>query len=314
MGAPVKNIDAAEDPTAEALLDSLKSIAPAERRKHASVYNYWLTIRGERQFPPIRDLDPLEISDAGPFSVLLEMIGGGEDADIRHIGQAIKGDTKFEKVGEALAPSLLSCIAQRLPIVSACREAFAFEDEYEGPDGKTKCWVTLLPFSATGTWIDYVYGFVSLDPSPDGVAEEEPEAVEEAPEAVEDAPETVEVADPVEEAVEVAEAVEAELEVAEEPAHPRFRNASSRRHRRRRSRSPSLSLSPSPSPHRQRRRRRKPDSPPSCSRASPASVASMAEVRRSSRSFRSFRSKRKSRLSKRSQTTSPSSRLSRRKR
>ena len=103
MGAPVTNIEAAEDPSAEALLSSLKTIAPAERRKHASVYNYWLTIRGDRQFPPIRDLDPLEISDAGPFSVLLEMIGGGEDADIRHIGQAIKGDATFEKVGEACA-------------------------------------------------------------------------------------------------------------------------------------------------------------------------------------------------------------------
>ena len=128
MGAPVKNIEAAEDPSASALLDSLKTIAAAERRKHASVYNYWLTIRGDKQFPPIRDLDPLEISDAGPFSVLLEMIGGGEDADIRHIGQAIKGDDSFEKVGEAIAPSLLACIASRLPIVSACREAFAFED------------------------------------------------------------------------------------------------------------------------------------------------------------------------------------------
>ena len=208
MGAPVKNIEAAEDPSASALLDSLKTIAPAERRKHASVYNYWLTIRGEKQFPPIRDLDPLEISDAGPFSVLLEMIGGGEDADIRHIGQAIKGDTSFEKVGEAIAPSLLACIASRLPIVSACREAFAFEDEYEGADGKVRCWVTLLPFSATGTWIDYVYGFVSLDPSPDGVAES-PEPAEEAAAVVE------EVAAPAE-----VELFAEESEVAEELAQP----------------------------------------------------------------------------------------------
>ena len=210
MGAPVTGMEAAEDPTAEALLDSLKTIAAAERRKHASVYNYWLTIRGDKPFPPIRDLDPLEISDAGPFSVLLEMIGGGEDADIRHVGQAIKGDANVEKVGEASAPSLLSCIATRLPIVSACREAFAFEDEFEGPEGKTRCWVTLLPFSATGTWIDYVYGFVSLDPPPGGV-EEEPEVVEKVPEAVEEVPEAVEDA---------PEPVEAGPEVAEEPGQP----------------------------------------------------------------------------------------------
>ena len=175
MGVPVPEMEAAEDATAAALLDSLKTIAAAERRKHASVFNYWLSIRGNRQFPPIRDLDPLEISDAGPFSVLLEMIGGGEDATIRHLGQAIKAGIEVEKIGEAPNPSLLSCIAGKLPIVAACRQAFAFEDEFATANGTARCWVTLLPFSANGTWIDYVYGFVSLDPAP--------EAVEEAPEA-----------------------------------------------------------------------------------------------------------------------------------
>ena len=47
-------------------------------------------------------------------------------------------------------------------MVAATRDAFAFEDQFETDDGKVRCWVTLLPFSATGTWIDYVYGFVSL--------------------------------------------------------------------------------------------------------------------------------------------------------
>ena len=164
MGAPVPQMNPAEDASAEALLSSLRTIAAAERRKHASVFNYWLSIRRDRQFPPIRDLDPLEISDAGPYSLLLEMIGGGEDAEIRHIGHAIKNGIDVAKIGEAPNPSLLSCVASRLPVVAACREAFAFEDKFETPEGKVRCWVTLLPFSATGTWIDYVYGFVSLDP------------------------------------------------------------------------------------------------------------------------------------------------------
>ena len=177
MGAPVPEMNAAEDPTAEALLSSLRTIAAAERRKHASVFNYWLAIRQNREFPPIRDLDPLEISDAGPFSVLLEMIGA-EDADVRHIGQAIKGDVEVAKLSDAPNPSVLSCIAKRIPVVAACRQAFAFEDEFKGPNGKTRCWVTLLPFSATGTWIDYVYGFVSLDPAPAAFAEDVDEAAE----------------------------------------------------------------------------------------------------------------------------------------
>jgi hypothetical protein len=170
MGVPIPEMNAADEAPAEALLSSLRTIAAAERRKHASVFNYWLSIRQNREFPPIRDLDPLEISDAGPFSVLLEMIGA-EDADIRHIGQAIKGDIDVTKLSDAPNPSVLSCIAKRIPVVAACRQAFAFEDEFKGPDGKVRCWVTLLPFSATGTWIDYVYGFVSVDPAPDAVEE-----------------------------------------------------------------------------------------------------------------------------------------------
>jgi hypothetical protein len=184
MGAPAPEMNTdmhADDSSAEVFTGALRTISPPEPRKHASVYNYWLSIKRDRQFPPIRDLDPLEISDAGPFSLLLEMVGGGEDAGIRHIGHAIQNGPKVEKVGEAPNPSLLSCIAARLPVVAGCRDAFAFEDEFETADGKTRCWVTLLPFSATGSWIDYVYGFVTLDT---GTAEAEAprEALEEAAE------------------------------------------------------------------------------------------------------------------------------------
>ena len=215
MGAHVPEMEPAGEASAEALLDSLKTITAAERRKHATVFNYWHSIRGNRQFPPIRDLDPLEISDAGPFSLLLEMIGGGEDAEIRHLGQSIKTGEAVERVGQAANPSLLACIHAKLPIVAACRQAFAFEDEYDGPNGTVRCWVTLLPFSATGTWIDYVYGYVSLDPSPDG-ADAVAEPIEDAPGTIDEAPEAAEMEE-TEEAVEEVVA-EPEPEVEPEPA------------------------------------------------------------------------------------------------
>ena len=214
MGVPVPELNADDEPATEGLLGSLRTISAPERRKHASVYNYWLSIKRDRQFPPIRDLDPLEISDAGPFNLLLEMIGGGEDAEIRHIGQAIKGGIDAEKVGDAPNPSLLSCIATRLPVVAGCRDAFAFEDEFETADGKRRCWVTLLPFSATGTWIDYVYGFVSLDGAQCSV-EEAPDAAEQPEEAeaqVED--EVAEVAAEPEELPPVEEQDETIMEIA----------------------------------------------------------------------------------------------------
>ena len=192
MGAPIKEMNATDETSVEALLTSLRTIDPAERRKHASVFNYWLSIRGNRQFPAIRDLDPLEISDAGPFSVLMEMIGGGEDAEIRHLGQAIKAGVEASRISDVPAPSLLSCIHAKLPIVAACRQAFAFEDEFATNDGVRRCWVTLLPLSASGTWIDFVYAFVSLDGAT-GVAGETAEAAADAPEAPEQAAEPLKV-------------------------------------------------------------------------------------------------------------------------
>ena len=181
MGAPVPKVEAVDNSTAEALLSPLEGMAAAERRKHASVFNYWLSIKGDRQFPPIRDLDPLEISDAGPWSLLLEMIGAGENAVIRHLGQAIKLGVEAETIARATDPSLLACIHARLPQVASSMQALAFEDSFETKDGSTRCWVTLLPFSASGTWIDYVYGFVSLDTGEAAqAAAEPPEEVQQA--------------------------------------------------------------------------------------------------------------------------------------
>jgi hypothetical protein len=215
MGVPVPEMtpEAVDEASAETLLSSLRTIAAAERRKHASVYNYWLSIRGNREFPPIHDLDPLEISDAGAFSILLEMIGGGEDAEIRHLGRAISGGLTVENVSEAPNPSLLSCIATRLPVVAACRDAFAFEDEFETKDGKTRCWVSLLPFSATGTWIDFVYGFVSLDPG--SVAGQSPEAEVPTIEGAEQREVTVE--EPVAEETKVGAEEIAEPDTSQQP-------------------------------------------------------------------------------------------------
>jgi hypothetical protein len=198
----------------------LRTIAAPERRKHASVYNYWLTIRGSRDFPPMHDLDPLEISDASAFSVLLEMIGGGEDAEIRHVGRAIGSGIAPDKISQAPNPSLLSCIATRLPVVAACRDAFAFEDEFETADGKTRCWVTLLPFSATGSWIDFVYGFVTLGRQLTTEAETETNAEPETPASLSDVLELADrlAADHL--VVEQEEAVEAAPEIGETIEEP----------------------------------------------------------------------------------------------
>ena len=202
MGAPVTGIEAGERAvSADALFSSFKTIGDQERSRHSAVYDYWLGIRGDREFPSIRDLDPLQISDAGPCSLLLELIGGGEDAEIRHVGDTLKPEVAVERMVDAARSSLLSCIAGKLAIVAISRDALAFEDEFTSEAGAARCRVTLLPFSSTGPWVDYVYGFVTSESVPIEV-EEAPEPVVEE---VEEQPEGV--ADNVEEAPEAAATV-----------------------------------------------------------------------------------------------------------
>ena len=232
MGAPAQGLEAADQPAAETLLDAFKTISAAERRKHASVLNYWLSIRGDKEFPPLHDLDPLEISDAGGNSILLELISGGHDAEIRHLGESLRFEDKVERIIDAPNPSMLACIAKKLPIVAISRDFLAFEDEYEGPDGPVRCSATLLPLSAGGAWVDYVYALVTVDgataksaksqkkPKADEIESVEVAIVKEAPAA-----ETVEkpvaeepvAQEPVAEEVEAPEAVEEAAPVDEKP-------------------------------------------------------------------------------------------------
>jgi hypothetical protein len=227
MGAPVSSAKSADQPAAETLLTAFKTINAAERRKHASVLNYWLSIRGDKEFPPLHDLDPLELSDAGPNSILLELISGGHDAEVRHLGEGLVGEERVERIIDAPSPSILACIAKKLPIVAISRDFLAFEDEYEGDDGQTRCWVTLLPLSAGGAWVDYVYALVSAD-SPAAKAaskksskkpEPEPEEIEEAAAEEIEEPVAEEAEAPVEELPEESEAVLEEPE-AQESAKP----------------------------------------------------------------------------------------------
>jgi outer membrane biosynthesis protein TonB len=163
MGAPGAGMKAAEQSSAETLLTAFRTIDASERQKHADVLNYWLSIRGDKEFPPLHDLDPLKISEAGPCSVLLELISGGHDAEIRHLGEGLRAEGWPEQIMDAANPSILASIAKKLPIVAISRDFLAFEDEYSAADGATRCWVTLLPLSGGGAWVDYVYALVSFE-------------------------------------------------------------------------------------------------------------------------------------------------------
>src|SRR5438874_7488885 len=122
MGAPDSGMQAAERPEADTLLSAFRTIASVERGRHARVLNYWLSIRGDKEFPPLHDLDPLELSDAGPTSILLELISGGHDAEIRHLGEGLRAEGWPEQIMDAANPSILATIDKKLPLVAISRE------------------------------------------------------------------------------------------------------------------------------------------------------------------------------------------------
>jgi hypothetical protein len=221
MGAPGSDMQAAEQPDADSLLGALKTIKAADRARHAGVLNYWLSIRGDKEFPSLHDLDPLQLSDAAPCSILLELISGGHDAEIRHIGEALKAHGVAERMIDAPRPSILASIAAKLPIVAISRDYLAFEDEWPATDGTTRCWVTLLPLSAGGAWVDYVYALVSVE-TVQAKAAKSAKTVEASPEvaeSIEEAPAEAEVVTeeaPVEAEV-VAEEAPVEAEAVADP-------------------------------------------------------------------------------------------------
>src|SRR5260221_10612874 len=216
MGAPSWGRQTGDQAWAGALLGASKTIKASGGRKPAGVLNFWLSIRGDKEFPPLHDFDLLELSDAGPNSALLELISGGHDAEIRHLGEALRGGQDWpERIMDAPTPSILGCIAKKLPIVAISRDFLAFEDEFSDDAGATSVWITLLPLSAGGAWVDYVYALVSLEgtPAKGAKAAEKPKAQAKA-EVVEEP--VAEVEEPVAE----VEELEARVETLAEEAEP----------------------------------------------------------------------------------------------
>ena len=52
------------------------SIGADERRMHVRAYNYWCSLLEGRDYPSIEDLEPGNIEDFGPHSVLLDFTEG----------------------------------------------------------------------------------------------------------------------------------------------------------------------------------------------------------------------------------------------
>ena len=80
-----------EEPTMEAPPE----IGVDERRMHVRAYNYWVSLLDGRAYPSIRDLEPQNIDDFGPHSVLLDFTGGSDNPGISFIGRALREECEL---------------------------------------------------------------------------------------------------------------------------------------------------------------------------------------------------------------------------
>ena len=152
---------AAPEPQSSPALD----IGSDERRMHVRAYNYWCSLLDGRDFPSIQDLDPREIEDFGPHSVIVDLTGKLNDPATPFVGQAIKdeiGVEEIETISDVPGRSLLSRLTDHHFQIIATRAPVGFEAEFVNQRGHDICYRgILMPFSSDGDLIDFVYGVIN---------------------------------------------------------------------------------------------------------------------------------------------------------
>ena len=146
--------------------DRMFDLGGDERRMHVRAYNHWVSLLKGRPYPSIDDLDPANISDFGPHSVLLDFQKGVEDPTIAYLGATLREecglDGTVRRVVEVPSRSLLSRLTDHYLQIIANRAPIGFEAEFVGNRGHTTLYRgILMPFSSDGEGIDFIYGVIN---------------------------------------------------------------------------------------------------------------------------------------------------------
>jgi hypothetical protein len=151
---------------AEAGPERPPEIGSDERRMHVRAYNHWVSLLRHRAYPSIEDLDPENIADFGPNSVLLDFTRGIEDPVIRYLGAALREEcgvnASIVRVAEVPNRSLLSRLTDHYLQIIANRAPIGFEAEFVGQRGHNTLYRgILMPFSSDEERIDFIYGVIN---------------------------------------------------------------------------------------------------------------------------------------------------------
>ena len=129
-------------------------------------YNHWASLLNNRNFPSIEDLDPEDLPDFGPYSVLLDFTGGIENPGIQFLGDKLGlecgTDGDISSLTDVPARSLLSRITDHYMQILANQAPIGFEAEFVNQREQTILYRgILLPFSSDDDTIDFIYGVIN---------------------------------------------------------------------------------------------------------------------------------------------------------
>ena len=147
-------------------VDAPAEIGSDERRMHVRAYNHWVSLLNGRALPSIEDLNPDEITDFGPNSVLLDFTAGADNPAIAYLGRLLSRECGFDEapgtVADVPARSLLSRLTDHYLQIIANRAPIGFEAEFVNTRGHNTMYRgILMPLSSDDDTIDFVYGVIN---------------------------------------------------------------------------------------------------------------------------------------------------------
>lgn len=146
------------------------AIGQDERRMQVRAYNYWASLLDGHHYPSVASLDPQNLPDFGPYSVLLDFTKGVENPAIPFLGAILAEEcagvgvsrTAIRQLSDVPSRSLLSRITDHYMQILANQAPIGFEAEFVNQAGKTVLYRgILLPFSSNCDEIDFIYGVIN---------------------------------------------------------------------------------------------------------------------------------------------------------
>ena len=142
------------------------SIGTDERRMQVRAYNHWASLLEDRSYPAIEDLEPENLPDFGPNSVLLDFTAGLENPGIAYLGEKLAEEcdagAEIQTLDDVPSRSLLSRITDHYLQILANQAPIGFEAEFVNQRGRTILYRgILLPFSSDDDTIDFIYGVIN---------------------------------------------------------------------------------------------------------------------------------------------------------